>query len=410
MTDRDSARPPAWLPRAVLIIALTLVGLTFLGWFFYTLRSLFGMLFVALFLAIAVEPVIQRLAKRGMARSRAALLVMTGFVILLAVIVLLVVPALIGNIVEFIGNVPDYVASLVDWADQYVDLSEFDPSTIDYGSVGAIAGGLVGAIFSWGAGFFGAIGQVITILLFAYYLVAQGPQIRRGVLSFLTPERQREANYVWEVSVEKTGSYFYSRLILGLLNGTYSFIVFLILGLPYAFSMAVFVGVVSQLIPVVGTYIAMFVPAIVAFFDEPIKALWVIIFLTAYQGLENLVLLPRVTHKTMEIHPAVSIAAVIAGGALFGPIGIFLSLPVTAVIQSVISTYINRYELIPELVPKHADEDPAPPKEKGGEWWRFWEREEDEPGPAGDEPSPAGDEPSPVDEPSPPPPEGPPGR
>jgi predicted PurR-regulated permease PerM len=360
----------------VFIIALTLVGLTFLGWFFYTLRSLFGMLFIAVFLAVAAEPVVQKLNKRGVKRWVAALIVVIGLLLLMIALVLLVVPAFVSSIVNFVAALPQYVEDFTAWLGQYVDLGSFDPSTIDYTGLGNVAGNLLGAVFSWGSGFLGGIGQAITILLFAYYGVAQQPEIRRGAFSFMTPQRQKEANFIWEVSVEKTGSYFYSRFILGLLIGTYSLILFLILGLPHAFALAVFVAIVAELIPVIGTYIAMIVPALVALFIDPMKALWVIVFLVIYQGIENLFLLPRVTSKTMEIHPAVSIAAVIAGSALFGPIGIFLALPITAIIQSIISTYVNRYELIPELVaPVHSV---AADDREGADWWRFWDRDRED--------------------------------
>ena len=73
--------------------------------------------------------------------------------------------------------------------------------------------------------------------------------------------------------------------------------------------------------------------------------IWVIIFFVAYQQVENLLLSPRITKRTMSIHPAVSIAAIIIGGQLMGAIGIILALPMAGIIQALISESSRRHEL-----------------------------------------------------------------
>ena len=74
--------------------------------------------------------------------------------------------------------------------------------------------------------------------------------------------------------------------------------------------------------------------------------IWVLIFFVAYQMVENLVISPRITRRTMAIHPAVSIAAIIIGGSLMGVMGVILALPMTGVIQSLISGSRRRHDVI----------------------------------------------------------------
>jgi predicted PurR-regulated permease PerM len=105
-------------------------------------------------------------------------------------------------------------------------------------------------------------------------------------------------------------------------------------------------GVLSQFVPVIGTYIGLVLPALAALAVRPITALWVVVALVAYQQLENYLIAPRITSHTMEIHPAVTIAALIAGVALLGGMGAILALPVTATVQALISTAIHRQPLI----------------------------------------------------------------
>jgi predicted PurR-regulated permease PerM len=82
---------------------------------------------------------------------------------------------------------------------------------------------------------------------------------------------------------------------------------------------------VSQFVPSVGTYLAGALPVLIALLSQPVDALWVLAFIVAYQQLENMVLSPRITSRTMALHPAVAFGAVIAGGAIMGPIGALLA-------------------------------------------------------------------------------------
>jgi predicted PurR-regulated permease PerM len=96
----------------------------------------------------------------------------------------------------------------------------------------------------------------------------------------------------------------------------------------------------------VGTYIAAAVPLLVALLEDPWKALWFLIFVIVYQQIENYLLAPRVTAKTMQLHPAVAFGAALAGGSISGLLGAFMALPAAAVIQSTISTYLKRHEVV----------------------------------------------------------------
>jgi predicted PurR-regulated permease PerM len=106
------------------------------------------------------------------------------------------------------------------------------------------------------------------------------------------------------------------------------------------------VGLISQFVPTVGTYIAGAVPVLVAVAHDPIDGIWVLGFVVAYQQVENYLFAPRITARTMALHPAVAFATVIAGAALFGAVGALLALPAAAVIQALASTYVARHEVI----------------------------------------------------------------
>jgi len=124
-------------------------------------------------------------------------------------------------------------------------------------------------------------------------------------------------------------------------------VVFWIIGLPYALALALWVGVVSQFVPTVGTYLAGVVPFLVALLSgDPINAVWVLIAITVYQQIENYFISPKVTANTMELHPAVAFGSAIVGGSLLGGIGALLALPVAATITSLVQTFTDSNELI----------------------------------------------------------------
>jgi predicted PurR-regulated permease PerM len=128
------------------------------------------------------------------------------------------------------------------------------------------------------------------------------------------------------------------------------------------------VGLVSQFVPSIGTYLAGALPVLIALLHDPVDAAWVLVFITLYQQFENLLLSPRITARTMSLHPAVAFGAVIAGGAILGPIGALLALPAAASIQALISLYVHRYEVVAgplpgEQVPDQGKPHPPQPAE-----------------------------------------------
>jgi predicted PurR-regulated permease PerM len=222
---------------------------------------------------------------------------------------------------------------------------------------------LAGRAARFGALLLSVIFQALTIGLFTFYLVADGPRFRRTVCSVLTPRRQREVLEVWDIAIDKTGGYLYSRLLLAILNATATFIVLTVLGVPFAVPLSLWMGFVSQFIPIVGTYIAAAVPLVVALLEEPSAALFFLIFIVVYQQVENYLLSPRITARTMQLHPAVAFGAALAGGSISGLIGAFMALPAAAVIQAGFSSYLTRHEVVESELTREdhgADEEPPP--------------------------------------------------
>jgi predicted PurR-regulated permease PerM len=343
----DATRLPPWIPRLLLAVVITVFASYAAFSLIRRLSHLLLWLVAALFLSFALEPAVNWLVAHGWKRGVAAAVVLFGLGLLGLIGVALMVPLVIDQVQELIARIPGWLDQASVYTERWFD-TKLTSDTIlrQIASAQSDVRGIAANVASVGAFLLGLVFQVLTIGLFTFYLVADGPRFRRGVCSLLPQRMQRDLLAAWDVAIDKTGGYLYSRLLLAVINATFSFVVLQALGIPFAAPLALWQGLVSQFIPVVGTYIAAAVPLLVALLEDPWKALWFLIFVIIYQQIENYLLAPRVTAKTMQLHPAVAFGAALAGGSISGLLGAFMALPAAAVIQSTISTYLKRHEVV----------------------------------------------------------------
>ncbi|NNC92952.1 MAG: AI-2E family transporter [Acidimicrobiia bacterium] len=341
---------PQWIPHLLVMVA-GMVVILFAGLaIFRSLRGLIVLLLISAFLATALEPAVNYLAKRGWRRGLA-----TGAIFLLVLLagsamIGLMVPLIIDQTLLLIDRIPGYIDDLAVQAERFgiefssdkiaAGLTDFDDTLQSY------ATDLAGSAFGIGSQLISTVFQGLTIALFTFYLVADAPRFRRLLMSTLPADRQREVLRVWEIAIDKTGGYFYSRALLAAIATLSAWVVFRILGVPFALALALWLGVLSQFVPVFGTYIGGALPALIALLESPAEAVGVIVFVVVYQQIENYLLSPRITARTMSLHPAVAFGSAIAGGTLMGVPGTLMALPVAATVQAFISTYIHRHEVV----------------------------------------------------------------
>jgi predicted PurR-regulated permease PerM len=343
-----------WVPRLAGAVLVAAGVLGFGIWVWEGADEFLILLVFTVFLAFALEPLVRALERRGIKRGLAAAIVLFGSLIIVAVIMWAFVSLLIDQAAAIISEIPVWLASGLDWWNGVFGTDLSVPQSI--ADIEGLTERLsewvddaAGAVASIGAGIANGLVQTFTVVFLLYYAMADGGKMRRALLSPLPPENQKMAAAVWDTSIEKTGAYVYSRLILGGLSALIQGIAFWAVGLDNALALGVFVGLVSQLIPNIGTIIGGALPVLVGLVQDPILGLYALIIVTIYQQIENYIFVPRVTQETMDLHPAISFSAVILGANLLGITGLLLSLPVTATIQSLVGTYGRRYELLEDL-------------------------------------------------------------
>jgi len=359
---------PPWLRRGVLLVLAVVAGYQVALWLFFNLRGFLGLLFLAWLFAVGIEPVVDALVRRGWRRGAATGSVMLGLVAAGVGFLAVFGALLVDQLAELVNALPGAVASAVAWSNSTFDTT-FEPTDIVaslnltpervQGLAQDLAPGLVGILSS----LVGLVFEGLTFLLFAYYMSAQGPALRATVSCWFPPRHQRVIATVWEIAVDKTGGYLLSRLLLAALNALLTGVLLWVIGVPYWLPLAIWTGVLSQFIPAVGTYLAIALPALIALADQPVDAIWVVGFGIVYQQIENYLIGPRITARTVAVHPAVAVGAVIAGAALFGAMGALVSIPVVAAVQAVIETYGHGYELVEDVDPDVATTGPVAAEE-----------------------------------------------
>ena len=342
------------LNQTLRTIAFWVLGLMVALWIFQENRNFVFLLLLAWLTAIAMNPGILWLTNKGLRRGTASGIVLLGLILLIIGFLALFGGILFSQAASLVGAIPNLLSNLVSWLNtsfeltlntaQIQDSLNLRPDQVALWASN-FAGGIVGLVST----IIGAIFQLMTLLLFAFYFAADAERVRQAVGRWLSPTAQEIFVTTWDIAVQKTGGFVASKLFLASLSATAHGIFFAAIGVPYWLPMAIITGITSQFIPVIGTYLGIVIPILFTLFNEPLNALWIIIFASIYQQFENYILTPKISRLMMNIHPAIAFASVIVFANLFGAAGALIAIPIAAAIVAVSETYGKRYELIPKL-------------------------------------------------------------
>ena len=338
--------------RVILYVLITIV----LIWMAAQARSLLSMVAISFFFGIALIPGVNWLHERRGWRRGAAVgfIYLAGFVFMV-VLVMILIPAIAQFAEAIRGSLPDWINNIDAWAEENLGVDLWDDGTGE-----DVAAGATNALAEWGDEVLGAatglasttvsfIFNMATIAMFTFYFAADAPRIQNLFLSRMSPVNQQRLGWTWDEAIEQTGGYFYSRMLIMLINGTLFFFVMLLIGMPLALSLplSLFEAFVATFIPAVGTYIGSAVPILITI---PVQgwtsAIILLIWVLIYQQLENYWLSPRLSAKTMTLNGGVAFGAALAGGAIAGPMGAFMSLPIAALITAMASNYTKSYDVV----------------------------------------------------------------
>lgn len=328
-------------PRSVLLVIGLVLGTLLVLRTLSVLRDLVIWLLVALFLAMALNPAVEWVQRRGIRRRGLAVAVVFSGALLVGVgIAATFVPTLVREVNDFANAVPGYVHDLtkgqgkLGFLERKYQIVEKIQDAIKKSGVAGLLG-LTGTALSVTKSIFNAIVAAITITFLTLFMLLEGPAwIARGTA--LLPERSRPRwQRVGRDIYRAVGGYVTGNLAISVIAGAGATIALLILGVPYAVALGLVVGV-FDLIPLAGATIAAIVVSTVGFLHTTTAGIVLVVYFVVYQQIENQIIQPVVYGRTVRLSPLAVLVSVLAGAKLAGIVGALGAIPIAAALQVVV--------------------------------------------------------------------------
>jgi predicted PurR-regulated permease PerM len=298
--------------------------------------SILVLIFIAMFLAIGLNPAVERLRKWHIPRGGAVAIVALVVLGLLVGGIVALIPPLVTQTNQLIQNVPDYIQSLQrnqtinDLVERY-DIMEKITSAVNAGTVGNTVGGVVGGAKL----LFGTIFNTLTVLVLTIYFMAAFDRLRESAYSLVPASRRGRVRLLTDEILTKVGAYMVGALAIAVLAGASTWVLAMILGLAYPFALAVVVAI-CDLIPQIGATLGAVIVSLVGFASSLTDGLVCVVFFIVYQQVENYLIYPAVMRRSVKVSDVAAVVAALLGVALFGVIGALVAIPMVAGIQLIV--------------------------------------------------------------------------
>ena len=347
----DDRRPPDWLGRALIYVAIVTFVSIFLWFAWNSISFIVFDVVISVFIALAMEPLVVRLVKHGWRRGVASGFTLTGLLVVISLLLALFGNLFAQQVVSMVMGLPDLYNQFANFVFHYTsfkmpNIEQLGMEILKHVQTSWVVDFAGQALnTTWGVMTF--LLDLLTILMVTYYISAAGPAMRRSMCRWMNPQSQRRFLFIWSVVQEQISSFLFSRIILAAINAVGTAIFLIVMHIPYWLPLSLFCGIVSQFVPTVGTYLGGALPILFAWGSNGYgAALATLIFITIYQQIENMVISPKISEKTMDLNPAVAFLSVLVMGAVFGALGAFLALPVTASLQAIFKVCTKQYHLV----------------------------------------------------------------
>ena len=309
----------------------------FVAWFLVQAvvqaRDVLVLIAVALFLAIGLSPTVEWLIARGIRRGLAIGIVFLGVIAAFIGFGFAVLPPVIEQSNAFVKELPNYLADLrrnptIRQFDQDYGVIDRAQKYVTSGDLGTrLFGGIVGV----GRVVLSAVFSALSLLIMTLYFLAALPSMKRQAYRLVPASRRERVTLLGDEVIKGIGGFISGALTVAFVAGFTSYVFLLIIGLPYALALALFVTLLD-LVPLIGATIAAVVVSLIGFTQSLVVGFTCVIFYIAYQQFENYVVYPRVMRRAVDVPAPVTVVAVLLGGALLGVVGALLAIPVAAAV------------------------------------------------------------------------------
>lgn len=314
----------------------------------YLLKDVALIFLFAIVIASAISPFANWIGEKGFPRLLGVLLLYFVVIGLLVLVLSLVVPYLAQEATQLSSALPKFVAQVSSSLEK---AQQSSPRYLDFlGEVQNMFDGISSyfqqasqSVVGFVVSMFGGIFSFIAIIIISFYLTV----MKKGIETFLgsvIPEKYEDyVNDLWKRSEIKVGRWLQGQLLLSLIVGLVVYIGLSIMGIKFALALGI-LAMVLEIVPMVGPVLAAIPAVFLGFIQSPSLGLWLIVFYTVVQQLENHILVPLVIGRTTGLNPVVVIMSLLIGGSLAGISGMILSVPIATIIVEILDDMAKHKE------------------------------------------------------------------
>jgi len=305
--------------KTIIFLALFLT----LIWFLYQIKDILLALFISLILVGALNPLVTRLEKKGVARWSAIFF----FYSLILIVLLLAIAGLVPPLVEQTGLLVQAITNLSGKLSFLGLSSEILQSQLQ--GLGGLPSQIAKLVFS----VFSNIAAILAILIITFYLLLEHKNLDRYLFSVFGSKGKDRAKAVVEKLEEKMGSWVRAQLLLMTIIGLLSYLGFKLLGLKFALPLAILAGFL-ELVPNIGPTIAAIPAILVGLMVSPLIAFLTLAWCLIIQQLENSLIVPKLMQKSVGVNPLITILSLAIGFKLAGIKGAVLAVPIYLMVET----------------------------------------------------------------------------
>ncbi|MDD3486977.1 MAG: AI-2E family transporter [Candidatus Moranbacteria bacterium] len=330
---------------------LRTIFMVLLLWFLFLIRGILVLVFMALIIVCAIDPIVDWLQRKRVPRALSVFLIyILAFSIVTAAIYFLVSPLsselnnLGQNFPVMLEKVSEYFQGLNNFAVQHNVSSQVSNFSSNFNTQISQLGT---NLFSGTISFIGGIFSFVVILSISFYMSVQEKGVKKFFTSITPKEHEEYISALIDRIEYKMGRWLLGQLALIAVVFTLDYVGMLIIGMPYALILALVAGLL-EVIPYVGPIVSIAVAALIGFFHNPWMGVSVLVLFTLVQQLEGNAITPLVMKKAVGLNPVIVIVALLVGFELGGIIGALIAIPVATVIWEILRDVIkDSHESLP---------------------------------------------------------------
>ncbi len=308
------------------------LGIGVLAVLVYMVSDIIAVLIFAIIIASALEPILEYAQSKKIPRLLSLIVIYLLFFIFFAALIYIFLPLVLDQLRDFSQNYPTYFGRIEEAAGVITFLPGLS------GNIHELLSQLTEQIpsftflISYASSIFGGFISFIVVLVVSFYLSLSRSALDDFLRSILPPQFEAYIHGVWLRAQKKMGRWLQAQILLSFIMALIVGLGLWILGVKYAFLVAVVVGVL-EIVPYVGPIVAGGLATLLALSQSATLGLWTLVFFIVAQQLEGHILVPLLIKKLVGLNPVAVILAILVGAKLGGILGILLAVPIAAVID-----------------------------------------------------------------------------